>query len=198
MMNGGQKMLLNAVCPDYRYQASPTEEYQWQQKLIAYEVKKLDVAISNTNLKMAIETLAYHSYPNLKEVLLQKLTSADPNRQIVIATALWTLYRFQKSFPFIRGIFLQNIPLYSDAVFQALNSFYDNESARKFVIDCLEGADSELLKKALETLSLWAHSELEVLRDSNIVRELKKGEYGSPEFNSAVEKVKTILSGDIN
>jgi hypothetical protein len=125
---------------------------------------------------------------------LNNIHDADPVRQIVFATALWKLTAHTESF----NILLQNVKVkregYLYDVFLGLNEFKNHQGVRRFLIDCLQGADDELIFRAQRTIEHWAWSGMPALKGDNLLVDLLVENKDQPSFISAIEKLRKILN----
>jgi hypothetical protein len=193
IMNGGNKLYLYKDGFGDIYQATPGEEREWTQEIIANAVAKIELLEDAIHLKFAIENLVFHNYPELEELLLSKVKDTTPSRQIAFATALWTIYGYKKSFEIIYQNLLQHRDNSVNDVFMALIEFKNNQEAQLFIVNCLEGADELWLAKAQITIGMWAYTGIPALRAHNLLNMLTAENKNSSTFQPAVERLKTIL-----
>ena len=90
------------------YCATRTEEAEWAQEVIAKALTQVDTVTNVTTLKFAIDKLLFHKYPNTRNLLKQKIKSSAPEKQVVLATALWNIYQDDKSFELVHHHLLQH------------------------------------------------------------------------------------------
>lgn len=193
MMNGGKKHYIYTDGYGDIYHATDAEEAEWTKELIQKEIGLLDTMDNPVNLKSAVETLQYHHYEDLIQLIFLKLETATRTRRIVFANCLWNLSRYAKSFDLILEELVQHREECIDDVFLALIDFRMNRQAREFLVDCLEGTDEQYHKKAQITLVMWSYSGMPELRSDNFLEELKPEKRNAPGFNLALKRLKMLL-----
>ncbi|MFT3909764.1 MAG: hypothetical protein QM737_10095 [Ferruginibacter sp.] len=194
MMNGGNKLYIYKDGFGDIYNATVEEEREWDKEIIANYLQQLDTETNSTGLKFAIEGLLFHNYPGLETLLIQKIEPATPIRKIVIATALWKIYKYKKSYEIIYEQYLRNHAMCLDEVFFALIEFKNSKDAFSFLLGCLEGNDEKLFSKAHTTISMWAYTGLPDLRENGLLERLGPANRNTKELNLAIEEFKTIIS----
>ncbi|MHA4807417.1 hypothetical protein ACX0G9_04905 [Flavitalea flava] len=158
MMNGGKKIYIYTDGFGDIYNATPNEEKEWQEEIIARDIKRLDTEHDYSVLSGAVETLRYHQYPHLQALLLKKLEETEDSGgipQLVFAGTLWKLFKYPLSFDKVNQFFLKTGALYAYDLFLALQDFSDNEQAREFLTGCLESNDPKLVSGAMRTQDWW-------------------------------------------
>ena len=194
MMNGGQKLYIYKDGFGDIYKATPSEEEQWATEVIAIALLKIDTATNRTELQFAIADLVYHHYGNIEELLLKYINDVNPVRQIVFASILWNMIGYEKSFDIIKKNLLQKRSECVSDVFLGLNDFKTHVAARQFLINCLEGGDDELTTRAQYTIVGWAWSGMPILKENNLLEQLKFENRNLPTFKTAIRKLKQILN----
>jgi hypothetical protein len=193
IMNGGQKLYIYKDGFGDVYNATPTEEAEWAAEIVATALGKIETEKHASGLQLAIDNLVYHKYDGLQEVLLRNIQDENPIRQIVFATALWNVAGYNESFGMIIQHLLYRRENSINEVFYALKDFKSHQGARSFLINCLEGDDDELARKAAGTIEAWAWFGMPVLKEGYLLIHLKIQDRHQPEFKAAVEKLKEIL-----
>ena len=192
-MNGGNKLYIHKDGFGDVYSATQSEEAMWAKEIVASSLVRLDTEDNATVLKSIIENLRFHHYPDMEALLLTKLKEAGPGKQIVFATALWSLCSYEKAF----DIIYQNLVQYRNdclnTAFLSLGEFKNNETAKKLLIACLEGDDDVLFAKAYMTINIWAYSGRPALRSGNLLEMLKLENKNESTFKTAVEQLKRIF-----
>ncbi|CAN5503328.1 hypothetical protein BH11BAC3_BH11BAC3_32280 [soil metagenome] len=193
MMNGGNKMYIHKDGFGDVYSATPTEEAEWAEEVIAIAIAKIDTETNATTLKSAIDKLLFHKYMATENVLREKIITSIPAKQVVLATALWNIYRDDKSFDLVHQHLLQHRNECLDVIFLSLIDFRDNEHAQEFLLSCLEGSDYELFLKAATTITMWAYTGMPALRENNLLEMLKIENRDTSTFNQAIEQLKFVF-----
>ena len=193
IMNGGNKMYIHKDGFGDMYCATLTEEAEWAQEVIANALAQVDTVTNVTTLKFAIDKLLFHQYPNTRNLLKQKIKSSAPEKQVVLATALWNIYQDDKSFELVHHHLLQHRAECLNAVFLCLIDFKDNEHAKEFLLTCLEGGDDELFLKANTTIGMWAYTGMPALRENSLLEMLKMKDRDLPTFKLAIKQLKVIF-----
>ena len=193
LMNGGNKMYIHKDGFGDVYCATQTEEAEWAQEVIANALTQVDTVTNVTTLKFAIDKLLFHKYPNTENLLKEKIKSSPPEKQVVLATALWKIYRDDKSFELVHEHLLQQRAECLDVVFLCLIDFKENDQAQEFLLTCLEGGDEELFFKATTTIGMWAYTGIPALRENNLLEILKFKNRDVPTFKLAIEQLKRIF-----
>ena len=193
IMNGGNKMYIHKDGFGDMYCATLTEEAEWAQEVIANALAQVDTVTNATTLKFAIDKLLFHQYPNIRNLLKQKIKSSAPEKQVVLATALWNIYQDDKSFELVHHHLLQHRAECLNVVFLCLIGFKDNEHAQEFLLTCLEGCDDELFLKANTTIVMWAYTGMPGLRENNLLEMLKMKDRDLPTFKLAIKQLKEIF-----
>lgn len=194
MMNGGQKLYIYKDGYADIYKATQAEEEQWATEVLARALIKIETSTNRTQLQFAIGDLVYHHYENIEALLWKHINDANPVRQIVFASTLWNMIGYEKSFDIIYQNLLQKRSESLSEVFLGLNDFKNNDAAKLFLINCLQGSDDELTTKAQYTIASWAWSGMPLLRESNLLEQLKLENKNLPSFKPAIEKLKQILN----
>ena len=192
-MNGGNKLYIYKDGFGDGYKATPAEEAEWAQEVIANALVKIDTEINAVSFKGAIDTLRFHNHPDLKDLLVKKMATASASRQVFFATALWTIYRYERSFELLVLNLLQHRGECLNDVFMSLGDFKENASAKKFIVTCMEGNDDVLITKANMTLGIWAYSGMPALRENNLLQSLQLENKSGTSFKPAVQQLKQIL-----
>ncbi len=192
-MNGGNKLYIHKDGFGDVYNATPLEEAEWAKEIIANALKRIDTEENATVLKFAIESLQFHKYPELKALLMKKLKEAGPAKQVVLATALWSNWRYNKSFDILYQNLLQHRNECLNNVFLGLGEFKENDEAKKFLITCFEGDDDILIVKAYVTIGMWAYSGIPALRNNNLLELLHIENKNESTFKEAVEQLKQVF-----
>ena len=192
-MNGGNTMYIHKDGFGDVYSATQTEEAEWAQEVIAVALAQVDTEINVTTIKFAIDKLVFHKYPNIESLLKEKIKSSIPQKQVVLATALWNIYKDNKSFDLVYEHLLHDREECVDVVFLCLIDFKDNDQAKEFLLTCLESGDQELFLKATTTISMWAYTGMPALRENNLLEMLKSRHMDTPTFKGAMEQLKRIF-----
>lgn len=192
-MNGGNKLYIYKDGFGDVYNATPAEEAEWAQEVIANALTRIDEEKSTTNIKFAVDTLRFHNYTGLEALLLDKITGTGPARQIAFATALWTFYRYATSFDIILHNLQQHRAECLNDAFYALGDFIKNPSATAFITGCLEGDDEELIDKANMTIGIWAWSHLPALRENSLLELLRLGKADPESFRLSMKRLKRTI-----
>ena len=193
IMNGGNTMYIHKDGFGDVYCATQTEEAEWAQEVIEMALAQVDTVTNVTTLKFAIDKLLFHKYPNIESLLKEKIKSSIPQKQVVLATALWNIYRDNKSFDLMYKHLLHYRAECVDVVFLCLIDFKDNDQAKEFLLTCLESGDEELFLKATTTISMWAYTGMPALRENNLLEMLKSKHMDTPTFKGAMEQLKRIF-----
>lgn len=193
MMNGGQTLYIYKDGFGDIYKASAAEEAEWAKEVVENNLLKIELEQNRTQLQFAIAGLQYHKYEMLEELLLKKIPDTTPVRQIVFATALWNMIGYEKSFPIIYHNFQRHRNECLADVFLALNDFKHHETAKRFLVNCLQGDDVELVQKAQMTISMWAWSGIPALRENNLTDLLLPSNKNNASFKAASETLRKIL-----
>ena len=193
IMNGGNTMYIHKDGFGDVYCATQTEEAEWAQEVIEMALAQVDTVTYVTTLKFAIDKLLFHKYPNIESLLKEKIKSSIPQKQVVLATALWNIYRDNKSFDLMYKHLLHYRAECVDVVFLCLIDFKDNDQAKKFLLTCLESGDEELFLKATTTIGMWAYTGMPALRENNLLENLKSKHRDMPTFKGAMEQLKRIF-----
>ncbi len=192
-MNGGNKLYIYKDGFGDVYNATPAEEAEWTKEVIDRSLVKIDNEINSTSFKGAIDTLVFHKYPDLENLLLKKIEDANPVRQLFFATALWSIGKYEGSFEIIFRILAQHRSECLNDVFLCLGDFKNNSKAKNFILFCFEGDDDELLAKANITIGMWAYSGMPSLRQNNLLERLESKDTSETIFKAAVQQLKQIL-----
>ena len=193
IMNGGNTMYIHKDGFGDIYYATQTEEAEWAQEVIEVALAQVDTVTNIATLKFAIDKLLFHKYPNIESLLKEKIKSSIPQKQIVLATALWNIYKDNKSFDLLYEHLLHYRAECVDVVFLCLIDFKDNDQAKEFLLTCLESGDEELFLKATTTISMWAYTGMPALRENNLLEMLKSKHKDMPTFKGAMEQLKRIF-----
>jgi hypothetical protein len=73
MMNGGNKLYIYKDGFGDDYNATPIEEAEWANEYIADTLLRVDKDINLSTLKFAIESLRFHHYPGVNDLIIRKL-----------------------------------------------------------------------------------------------------------------------------
>ncbi len=194
MANGGQKLYIYKDGFGDVYKATAAEEAEWAAEIVAGALVKIEKETNRSQLQLAISHLVYHKYTGLDALLLSHIYDGDPVRQIVFATAFWNRTAHTESF----NIILQNLRDKREGtlmdVFLGLNEFKDHQGVRRFLVDCLQGSDDELIFRAQRTIEHWAWSGMSALKGDNLLTDLLVENKDRPSFGAAIEKLKKILN----
>ena len=193
IMNGGNTIYIHKDGFGDVYSATQTEEAEWAQEVIEMALAQVDTDTNVTTLKFAIDKLLFHKYPNIESLLKEKIKSSIPQKQVVLATALWNIYKDNKSFDLLYEHLLHYRAECVDVVFLCLIDFKDNDQAKEFLLTCLESGDEELFLKATTTISMWAYTGMPALRENNLLEMLKSKHMDTPTFKGAMEQLKRIF-----
>ncbi len=193
MMNGGNKLYIHKDGFGDIYNATAEEEREWAKEMISNDLAKIDTEENPTGLRFAVEGLLFHDYPNLEALLIPKMEAATPIRKIVLATALWKIYKYKKSYEVIYQQFLQEPKICLDDFFFALIEFKNNMEAFHFLLECLEGKDETLYSKAYTTITMWSYSGVPKLRANELLERLDLDSRVTKKFKPAVEELKKIM-----
>lgn len=194
LANGGNKIYIYKDGFGDVYSATPEEEAEWAKEVVARALVRIDTESNSTNLTFAINDLLFHHYKDVESLLIEKMNTAIPPRQIVFATALWKSFHNPQSFDVVYQNFLHHRDEFLNEVFQGLIEFKKNHSAHKFILSCLTGTDGLLQTKAHTTVSMWAYTGLPQLRGSQLLERLAPENADVTIFGQAVEELKTILA----
>ena len=193
IMNGGNKVYIYKDGFGDVYSATPAEEAEWAQEVVARALTRIDEEKSTTNIKFAVDTLRFHHYTALEALLLNKLKDTTPARQIGFATALWMFYRYATSFDIILHNLQQHRAECLNDAFYALGDFIKNPAATAFIINCLEGDDEEYIAKANMTIGIWAWSHLPALRENSLLELLRLGKADPESFTLSIKRLKRTI-----
>jgi hypothetical protein len=193
IMNGGNKLYIYKDGFGDVYSATPAEEAEWAQEVVARALTRIDEEKNTTNIKFAVDTLRFHNYAALEALLLDKLTNTTPARQIGFATALWMFYRYAKSFEIILKNLEQHRAECLNDAFYALGDFIKDPAATTFIIACLEGNDEEFIDKANMTIGIWAWSHLPALRENSLLELLRMGRTDPESFTLSIKRLKRTI-----
>ncbi|HPH84065.1 MAG TPA: hypothetical protein PLC48_01350 [Ferruginibacter sp.] len=193
LMNGGNKQFIGRDGFWDVYHATPEEEATWDKEIIQKALCQLSHEVNMPLCKYAIDTLVFHGYKGLEQLLHQYLADAIPSRQIALATGLWIHYRYVDSFRIIHQILQSNRKERINDVFMALMEFKHNDDARRFMIACLEGNDPELAMKAHTCISCWAYTGIPQLRENNMIENLMPGNAAPANYSAALENLKRLF-----
>ena len=193
MMNGGNKLYIYKDGFGDIYNATAEEESEWAKEIISNALARIDVENNLTVLQFAINDLVFHKYNELEALLLNKMKTATPARQVVFAAALWRIFKYGKSFELIQQNLLQHGDECLDEVFLCLNDFKNCMSAKYFLLKCIKEEEDVLYVKAHTTISMWAYTGIPSLRENDLLNLLRFENKGKPSFNAAVEQLEKIL-----
>lgn len=193
IMNGGNKIYILKDGFKDVYCATQTEEAEWAKEVILIALAKVETETNATTLKFAIDKLLFHKYENIKDLLEEKIRTSTPAKQVVLATALWSIYKDDKSFDLVHQHLMQHRAECLNVVFLSLIDFKDNDQAKEFLLTCLEGGDDELFSKANMTIGMWAYTGMPALRENNLLELLKIENRDVPTFKLAIEQLKRIF-----
>jgi hypothetical protein len=196
-MNGGDKLYIYKDGFGDVYQATPAEEAEWAQEVMANAMARIEVEKNCGNIKWAINTLRFHKYAGLEALLHDQIKDTIPARQIAFATALWMFYRYEQSFDIILHNLQQHRAECLGDAFFALGDFIKHPSATLFITGCLEGDDEELIDKANMTIGIWAWSHLPALRENCLLELLRLGRTDPESFKLSMNRLKRTI-GMIN
>jgi len=193
IMNGGNKMYIYKDGFGDVYSATQTEEAEWAQEVIANALAQVDTVTNPATLKFAIDKLLFHKCPATENLLREKIKTSIPVKQVVLATALWSIYRDDKSFELVHQHLLLHRAECLNVVFHCLIDFRGNDQAKEFLLACIEGGDNELFLKATITIGMWAYTGMPALRENNLLEMLKLENRDASTFKSAIEQLKIIF-----
>ena len=194
MMNGGRTLYIYKDGFGDVYNPGPGDEQTWEKELVGQLLVNLDTETNEVCLTHAIENLAWHNYPGLEALLLQKMQQATINRKIVFATCLWKLYKNKHSFRVLEENLQQHRNECLDEVFTALHDFKDNTHAIRFLVSSIESNDDVLIAKSQVTLTMWAYTGLSSLRNGDLLQMLRPENKKADTFKAAVGQLKKILA----
>jgi hypothetical protein len=194
LMNGGNKIYIHKDGFGDDYHASPAEEAAWSMEVIAAALITIDTNTNIVSIKTAIDNLLFHNYPGVEALLLDKVESEVPLKQVFFAAALWRNFRYTQSFEILQN-HAHSASECIDSVFLSLGDFKDNTAAKTFVLECIAGDDELLCRKANMTLGMWAYSGMSRLRENNLLEALQPENRNKETFNRAVGELKQILDG---
>lgn len=196
MMNGGNKLYIYKDGFGDVYNATPDEEAEWSQEVVANALALVNTEKNKTSLKFAIDNLLFHHYKDIETLLHQKLKESTPSRQTVFATALWTTFGYTGSFDILYRILIDHRSECLDDVFHGLIEFKKHPAARTFLLACLAGDDDVLLAKACTTIGMWAYTGLPELRQNDLHERLRPELKHTPTFQLALEELRKKLAMD--
>ncbi|MGA0556726.1 hypothetical protein ACO2Q8_08755 [Larkinella sp. VNQ87] len=194
-MNGGITAYIHRDGFGEEYRATPAEEKQWTEELIALKWHLLDTEDNLPLLQSCIDTLSYHQAPNLLQKLTARLDQASLKQRAVIAGKLWKLCHYKPSFSILHELLLTHRDRMADDIFWIFNEMIDNKPLQRFLVDCLEGSDTVLQQKAHLTLTMWAYMGQPRLREGMLLSDLNPDRQ-NPDLESyqrALEKVKRLF-----
>jgi hypothetical protein len=193
MMNGGKKHYIRRDGFGDVYTATVSEEDEWTKEIIANAVARIETEDNATVVKFAIENLSFHQYAGLEALLVAKVMEEGPVRQVIFATALWSLYKYPDSFEIIYRNLQQHRHQCLNTVFLSLDEFKNNDAARQFIITCLTGDEAILHTKAHMAISMWAYTGMPLLRENNLLEQLKIENKNQPSFKVAVGLLEEVF-----
>ncbi|MBL0741468.1 hypothetical protein [Chryseolinea lacunae] len=194
LANGGNKIYIYKDGFGDVYSATPEEEAEWAKEVVARALGRLDTETNSTGLTFAINDLLFHNYKGLESLLIEKMNTTTPVRQIIFATALWKSFHNVQSFDIVYNNFQEHRHECLDEAFHGLIEFKKSHPAHKFILWCLTGTDSLLQTKAHTTVSMWAYTGLPQLRSNKLLERLTPENTDPAVFAEAIEELKTILT----
>src|SRR5205823_3126493 len=88
IMNGGNKIYIHKDGFGDVYDATPEEEAEWAEEVIAASLLKLEESHNSTDLENAINNLRFHRYQELNELLVKKFEGSSGDRKSIFAAIL--------------------------------------------------------------------------------------------------------------
>jgi hypothetical protein len=151
------------------------------------------VSTNPASVRTAVDNLIFHNYSGLQALLLTKTQDAVSGRKVLLATALWRVYQYEKSLE----ILLEHTHGESECVnivFLCLGDFKDNVAAKTFILQCMAGDDEKVILKAKMTLGIWAYSGMPSLRENNLLEALQPSNKDKEAFKEALKQLALILN----
>jgi hypothetical protein len=195
MMNGGNKLYIYKDGFGDVYNATPSEETEWANEYITTTLLKIETETNLTTLKFAIESLRFHHYPAVNDLLIRKLEgSTSPQRKIAFAYALWTNIKYNDSFKIILDQLTHYRTECLTQVTMALMDFHNNEEAKEYLYFCLLGDDVELFEKSKNIILSWAWTGIPKLRENDLLDKLTLENKNTASFKQAIVQLENILN----
>jgi hypothetical protein len=174
------------------YHATPEEEAEWKKELLHKAVQTLMSDADFSDTQMAINTLEYHNYEGLKDLLISKAGTASPNIKILCAGVLWKKFAYAKSFDILVSI-LEEHKEKCREVFYALGQCKDCAAAEHFVIESLQSQDRQRFEGAKIAIGSWAYSGFPQLRSDGLLDTLNRQQGPLEQSSELLSRIKMIV-----
>ena len=196
MENGGMH---HYIFRDYgdAYKPSPVDEFIWNRELLDELTQRLKTIDHYSGFQYIANVLRYHSVPNVEEILVETAKGPNLKARQAIAQVLGEDLKSEKVVDVLLSLleFGHKESYWQDYVFSSFGRLRQNKGVQQFIIQCLQGDDEMLFKKAVDVLSLWGIKGDQALTDRQLLLSLNWPDAcaNDPELRQSLEKVIKII-----